>query len=80
MSEYVTVVEREEEAADATAVDAMFTAGQTEPSLSVVYVKPWEQTATPQRVPGSFLRGLADIAAGRTVDMDRALSDPPPER
>lgn len=29
-------------------------------------------------VPDAFRQGMADIAAGRHVDMEQALSEPPP--
>ena len=30
-------------------------------------------------IPDSFWEGLADCDAGRVVDMDRAMNEPPPE-
>jgi hypothetical protein len=38
-------------------------------------------SASPQpiEIPDSFLRGLADCDAGRVVDMERAIEEPPPE-
>ena len=38
-------------------------------------------SGTPQvdvEIPASFLRGLADCEAGRVVDMERAMNEPPP--
>ena len=29
-------------------------------------------------IPASFLKGLADCDAGRVVDMDKAMEEPPP--
>lgn len=39
----------------------------------------WQQleAITEADVPESFRQGMADIAAGRHVDMQRALSEPP---
>ncbi len=31
-------------------------------------------------IPDSFKKGMADIEAGRVVDMDTALNKPPPSR
>ena len=31
-------------------------------------------------IPDSFKKGMADIEAGRAVDMDTALNKPPPSR
>ena len=41
----------------------------------------WQQleAITKADVPEPFRQGMADIAAGRHVDMERALSEPPPE-
>jgi hypothetical protein len=31
-----------------------------------------------QTIPESFMRGMADCQSGRVVDMDKAMTEPPP--
>lgn len=38
------------------------------------------EAITEADVPESFRKGMADLAAGRHVEMEKALSEPPPSR
>jgi hypothetical protein len=40
----------------------------------------YSETARFEEIPKSFFAGLEDIQAGRVVDMERALNEPPPKR
>jgi hypothetical protein len=51
--------------------------------LSRIFDYPEGQSGTTRvsvnLIPKSFLNGLADCDAGRVVDMERAIEEPPPE-
>jgi hypothetical protein len=40
----------------------------------------YSEKARAEEIPESFLAGLEDIRAGRVVDMEQALNEPPPKR
>jgi hypothetical protein len=58
------------------------TSGNDTPNFSMVLIAlnpPASSTATSFTiVPDSFLKGLADCDAGRVVDMEKAMEEPPP--
>ena len=53
-----------------------------ESSFSVEQNNPWDSSCTIPleiKIPDSFWEGLEDCDAGRVVDTERALNEPPPE-
>ena len=57
------------------------TSGNNTPDFSMA-LKPlpaaYSTSSSLTIVPDSFLKGLADCDAGRVVDMEKAMQDPPP--
>jgi hypothetical protein len=60
---------------------ALFHAFQVEPVFTgTSFGNPKGVEVIPDVVPESFLKGLADCDAGRVVDMEKAMQDPPPDQ
>jgi hypothetical protein len=58
------------------------TSANDTPSFSMLLTEPspavYSTASSFTIVPDSFLRGLADCDAGRVVDMEKAMEEPPP--